>query len=156
MARAPHIRRQLLRCAFAVVAIVSGVQCASAARIFNFTNQPIDVDGSGAKSNGSFLINIKPGEKSESLDKYSRKVTVHHPFAGARLGAPVCTFEFGDREIVGGNYMLVVQHGTKVSCTLCDAGRKPRFKVAGQVRAGYAYTTAGRLDPAGKPELGCE
>jgi hypothetical protein len=140
----------LLRATVAVVAILSGIQCASAARIFNFTNQPVDVDGTGAKNNGSFLINLKPGERSESLEKYSRKVTVHHPFAGSRLGAEVCTFEFGDREIVGGNYMLIVQHGTKISCTLCDAGRKPRFKATGQVRTGYAYTTPG------KPEHGCE
>src|SRR5688572_23841249 len=53
MTQTSRRRLKLLRCAVAVVAILSGIQCASAARIFNFTNQPVDVDGSGGKNNAS-------------------------------------------------------------------------------------------------------
>jgi hypothetical protein len=116
-----------------------GVQHASAARIYNFTNHPIDVSLPSKGQNRT--VTLKPGEKSDSLEwKVALPFSVWHPFGYAN-GYPVCKFDVNTSEIVGGNYLLVVQQGDTISCTLCDAGRKIRFKRSGKVKTGYEYTT---------------
>jgi hypothetical protein len=116
-----------------------GVQHASAARIYNFTNQPIDV--TLASKGKERKVTLKPGDRSDSLEwSVALPFKVWHPFTLAN-GYPICNFDVNTSEIVGGNYLVVVQQGDTISCTLCDAGKKIRFKRSGKVKTGNEYTT---------------
>ena len=134
-----------------VAAALVGAQDASAARAYNFTKARIKVQ--------SYLeseVEINAGQRSESLN-WSNAILVFHPNGASTK--PVCHFGHteasgitfaGGNWLKGGNYLLVVQHETKVSCTICDAGRKIIAQKSGWVKKGFEYTTPKR------PDHGCE
>jgi hypothetical protein len=143
-----------IRCTIACIAVAAALvaaQDASAARAYNFTKARIKVE--------SYLeseVQINPEQRSESIN-WSNAILVHHP--NAVSSKPVCYFGHiestgitfsGGNWLKGGNYLLVVQHGTKVSCTICDSKRKIIAQKSGWVKKGFEYTTPNR------PDHGCE
>jgi hypothetical protein len=126
-----------------IVVALSGIQCASAARVWNFTNQTIEVFGSS--KGPDIRAVVKPGQQSDSISSNIDKVIILHPHALTLTNATVCVIDSKD-PLSGANYLVVLQHGTMVTCTLCNGSRKAIYTARGGLKTGqgYEYSSPGR------------
>ena len=137
-----RIRRTLYPLLGIVVAL-SAIQGAWAARVWNFTNQTIEVFGSSKGPDINAVV--KPGQQSDSISSNIDTVQILHPYATSLRNPTVCTIDSKD-PLSGANYLVVLQHGTQVTCTLCNGSRKAIYTARGNLKAGqgYEYSSPGR------------
>jgi hypothetical protein len=97
-----------------------------AARIYNETNVPIDVQGEilGTVDNYTRVNNLPAGQRSDSLNW--KAVTEVFVEPTANHSNTLCQLEFGaHNQIVGGNYMIVRgQVPSNAQCVVCDSNHK--------------------------------
>ncbi len=99
-----------------------GITPAYAARIYNFTNTKLTVQG------GTHSVTLSPGARSASLEwTNSTDVHVPGPNVDGRESVDLCGHSGVHELIVGGNYLVISQSGRDLRCTLCNASHQAIF-----------------------------
>jgi hypothetical protein len=131
-------RRLTAAICFGAVAFLSTMQFASAARIYNFLNVPVEVQGQQ-------WFKLAPGQKSESLGWSTHTgITI----ADAVRNKAISGFNWGwNAEMQGGNYLVISVRDHRVSCVMCNASH------------GVTHVSEGTLpsfiEPYTSPHHGC-
>lgn len=133
--------KDLSRVAMAGVFIAAGslvgITPAYAARIYNFTNTKLTVQG------GTHSVTLSPGQRSASLE-WTNSTDVYVPGANVdgRGSAQLCGHSGVHELIVGGNYLVVSQSGHELRCTLCNASHSIIFDDRESNAMPDAYTSS--------------
>ena len=120
------MKRSLIVCALVFTMALLTAQSALAARVYNFTPITLKIAGSDIRSSrGQFAL--ASGQRSESVHyPHWARITIEDPSAGVA----VCSV-LANGELVGGNYMVIGNIGSRVHCVICNSSHQVMQSSAG-------------------------